>query len=504
MPPVTLTSPSEPLVANNSYMQAVPVSMNGQLPSYQEAKPLLPVPELPESSGLTEMYWRAWEIAWTNLTRPNSTNNLVSPYMKAVDRSVLSMWESGFVSLYGVYARRAFDFIGALDNFYAHQQDDGFIVREISTEDGRDLFCPFGPNSTGPNFLAWVEWRNYRATGDNGRLAKVFYPLMALHRWYRANRTWPTSMYWATGESSGLGNQPRVPDSQFHHRHWTWVDANMQAIIDCRVLEQIASQLEQPKLMQELADERASLIRLVNEHLWDEEASFYKDVDANGRFSGIKSIAAYWSLLDKSIVPAKRLDPFLRHLRETWAFKLNHRIPSQSADSEGYNPDTGNSFRGGVWPPLTYLVTRGLMNVGHSRLAHRIAINHLENMWEVYQHTDTFWENYAPEKAAPGAPSEKDFVGPSGISPITMLLENIIGIYADWPLRRVTWHRHLDTKADYGVRNYPFGPDGTFEIVGNKEQIVVTTDVPFTLNIQEDGFSMQTAVPAGTSEIDLT
>jgi hypothetical protein len=414
------------------------------------------------------------------------------------------MWESSFVSLYGIYARRAFNFIGALDNFYAHQHDDGFIAREIGLEDGQDLFCPFGPNSTGPNFLAWVEWRNYRATGDNGRLAKVFWPLMALHRWYRANRTWPSGMYWATGESSGMYNQPRVPDSQYHHRHWTWVDANMQAILDCRILEHIASQLEQLEVVQELADERVALIRLVNEHLWDEEAQFYKDVDANGRFSHIKSIGAYWALLDKDIVPPKRLEQILRHLRETWAFKLDHRLPSQSADSEGYNPETGHGFRGGVWPPLNYMVVNGLSNVEQPKLAHRIALNHLGNIWEVYQRTDTFWDNYAPEKPAPGDPAQSDFVGPSGISPISMLLENVIGIRADWPLRRVIWTRLLDTPSAYGVRHYPFGPDGKFDVVGDSEKVVVVTDVPFTLTIQDNGFSMQTAVPTGTSEIDLT
>jgi hypothetical protein len=278
----------------------------------------------------------------------------------------------------------------------------------------------------------------------------------------------------------------------------------MQAILDCRVLEQFASQLEQPELVHELADERAALIRLVNEHLWDEDAQFYKDVDGNGRYSQIKSISAYWSLLDKDIIPPKRLDSFLRHLRETWAFKLPHRLPSQSADSEGYNPDTGNSCRGGVWPPWNYVVIHGVNNVGQPKLAHRIAHNHLDNIWDVYQHTDTFWENYAPEKPEQGNPAQSDFVGPSGIAPITMLLEHVIGIRADWPLRRVTWNRMLETETAYGVRNYPFGPDGTFDMVGDGAQVVVTTDVPFTLNIQDNGFNIQTAVPAGTSEIDLT
>ncbi|PIE80036.1 MAG: glycoside hydrolase [Chloroflexi bacterium] len=504
MPAPNLKLLLEPLVEKNPFTTMAKSHGKGHIVSFQEAKKMLPEPVLSEHGGFVEMYWRAWEIAWANLRRPHNDNQFLSPYITAVNRPLVSLWESNFAALYGMYGRRAFNFMGALDNFYAHQQKDGFITKEISTENGADLFLAYTPNATAPNFTAWVEWRYYRATGDNGRLADVFWPLMAYHRWCRRNRTWPNGLYWATGESSNLYNQPRVPDSQYHHRHWTWVDANMQAILNCRVLEQFAIQLEQKELVQELADERAELIRMVNDCLWDEEASFYKDIDAMGRFSKVKSASAYWGLLDKDIIPGKRLAAFIRHLRESWAFKLNHCIPSLSADSEGYNSSTGHGYRGGVWPPLNYIVIIGLNNVGQTTLAHRIAVNHLENMWAVYQHTDTFWENYAPEAAQQGEPAEKDFVGPSGVSPISLLLENVIGVRADWPLRRVTWDRLLDSSQTYGVKNYPFGPDGTFDIVGDSKKVIVTTDVSFTLTIENHGFTIQTAVPSGTSEIDLT
>ncbi|MFO7681458.1 MAG: trehalase family glycosidase [Chloroflexota bacterium] len=504
MPHFEHLGPPDSAAAKNPFLKKSIPPFQNSLMGYQEAKALLPEPVLPQQGGLLEMYWRAWEMAWSNLHRASTANGLITPYARAVGRPVVSVWDSCFVALYGLYGRRAFDFIGALDNFYARQLADGFIGREYSTVDGEAVYYPYGPNATGPNFMAWVEWRHYRMTGDHARIEQVFWPLLALHRWYRANRTWPSGLYWATGVSSGMDNQPRVPDSQFHHRHWTWVDATMQAILNCRVLEQLALLLGEPELGQELADERAVLISLVNEHLWQEAAGFYQDVDANGRFSPIKSIGAYWALLDKDIVPEKRLEPFLRHLRENWAFNMNHRVPSQSADSEGYNPDSGNGWRGGVWPPLNYIVTRGLQNVGQDKLAHQIAVNHLQNMWEVYQHTDTIWDHYAPERPSAGEHARSDFVGPSGIAPITMLLEDVIGIRTDWPLRRVTWRRMLDCQESYGVRNYPFGPEGAFELVGDCGKVVVTTDTPLTLNIHDNGYSIQTAVPVGRTEIDMT
>ena len=100
----------------------------------------------------------------------------------------------------------------SLDNFYAKQHEDGAICREINTIDGTDCFSPFDPDGTGPNILAWAEWRHYRISGDENRLPEIFWPLLAYHRWVRANRSWPSGLYWATGLSSGMDNQPRVPE----------------------------------------------------------------------------------------------------------------------------------------------------------------------------------------------------------------------------------------------------------------------------------------------------
>ncbi|MBK8985935.1 MAG: glycoside hydrolase [Chloroflexi bacterium] len=501
MPHSKFSQPPHPLVDRNPFRQRM-YQPSSILP-FAEARLRLPEPVLPEQPGWVEMYWRAWEMAWSNLRRPKADSGFVANFM-ALPAESISLWDSAFAVQYGWYGRRAFDCMGSLSNFYARQHDDGCICREINTTTGKDFFYPFDPNGAGPNLLAWTEWRYFRATGDDGRLADVFYPLVAYHHWLRANRTWPNGLYWATGLSSGMDNQPRVPDSKYHHRHWSWIDATVQAIVNGRILEQMGALLELPDAVKDITEERVRLIQRVNDKLWNDETNFYLDVDANGRFSQVKSIGAYWALLDAGIIPDARLGPFIQHLREGWAFKVAHRIPSQSADSEGYNAGTGNAWRGGVWPPTNYMVLRGLRNVGQFALAHTIAANHLENVWDVYQHTDTFWENYAPEQAAPGEPARADFVGPSGLSPIAILLEDVIGLSVDWPLRRVTWDRRLETAALYGVRNYPLGQEGTLELLGDQTQVTVNTDVPFTLVIRDGSLNLQTAVPVGVTVIDLT
>lgn len=499
--PINPTAVS-PLVIQNLFRQR-PFSP-APIPPFTEARARLPIPVLPEHPGWVEMYWRAWELVWLNLRRPKGENRLVASYLDAASNGHALLWDSCFMAQFGCFGRRAFPFIAMLDNFYARQHEDGFICRSFDTLSGADCYYPFDPNGDGPNILAWTEWRYFRVTGDDGRLAQVFPVLLAYHRWRRAHRTWPNGMYWTTGLASAMDNQPRVPDSRTYHRHWTWLDANLQAILNCRVMEQIGILLEETAICHEFADERARLIRQVNERMWQEETSFYHDIDPNGRFSSTKSIAAYWSLLDKEVVPEDRLGPFVQQLRETWAFKVAHRIPSLSADSEAYNPGSGNGWRGGVWPATNYMTLRGLRYLGHDSLAHSIAINHLENVWETYQHTDTFWENYAPEQAAPGEPARPDFVGCAGLSPIAILLEDVIGLSVDWPLRRVIWDRRLATEAAYGVRNYPLGQDGLLTLLGDKEQVTVETDVSFTLTIRDGSMNLQTAVPIGQTTLDLT
>lgn len=237
--------------------------------------------------------------------------------------------------------------------------------------------------------------------------------------------------------------------------------------------------------------------------MWNEESRFYHDIDKHGQFSPVKSIGAYWILLDRTLIPKERLEPFVRHLRDKGVFKVAHRIPTMSADSEGYEPETGSYWRGGVWAPTNFMVLKGLRAVGQNMLAHEIACNHLRNVATVFQHTDTLWENYAPETAAPGDPSRPDFVGWTGLTPIAMLIEDIIGIWVDWPLRQVVWHRHLNTDRHYGVQNYPLGTTGTLNLIGDREKVVVTTDVPFTLTIRDASLNLKVPVSTGTMEISL-
>ncbi len=499
----TYQRPIEPLVERNLF-RVQPPNMTA-IPSFAEAKTNLPEPILPGYAEWVGMYWRSWEIAWSHLQQPTPANGFIAPYLGDVCGQHLFMWDSALKMQFALYGRRAFNVIETLDNFYAKQHDDGFICREISMETGQDYFYPFDPNSTGPNILAWAEWRYFRLTGDDSRIESIFWPLLAYHKWCRENRTWPNGLYWATGLSSGMDNQPRIPNGMYHHHHWSWVDATMQAALNCHMLAQMATMLEETDYAIALKNEHLQLVELINTHFWNADTEFYQDVSANGRFSQTKTIGAYWGLLDPNIIPSeKRQDKFIQHLREGWAFKTKHSIPSISADSPGYDEDTGRYWRGGVWPAMNFMVARGLRTVGQHKLVHNLAMNHLQNIHQVFLDTGTFWENYAPETAAPGDPAEKEFIGTTGLATIVLLLEDIIGVTVEWPHRRVYFDRRLDLEQACGLRNYPVGPEGTLDLFAEGEKLVISTDTPFTLIYRDNMQTLQTAVNIGATEIDLS
>jgi hypothetical protein len=105
---------------------------------FSEARDLLPVPILPDQPDWIELYWRAWEMTWSFLRRPSRASGLLSSYIDATYNNNIFMWDTAFMTQFGVYGRRAFPFIRSLDNFYAKQHEDGAICREINTVDGSD------------------------------------------------------------------------------------------------------------------------------------------------------------------------------------------------------------------------------------------------------------------------------------------------------------------------------------------------------------------------------
>lgn len=445
------------------------------LPDFESNKDKLPEPVWENHEKSIEAYYKAWEIAFSNIGKPTEENGFVSPYIDAAFSNDIFMWDSCFMLMFGKYGDSVFSFQRTLDDFYCKQEKDGFISRQIAEDDGRPKFHRHDPVSTGPEILAWCEWQYYKNYGDKERLRDVYYPLLCYHRWMKSYRRWKDGSYWSSGWGCGMDNMPRHDmrpvacneDWQietFHHSFMSWIDANCQAVLSCNELLKMANELGIKDGVKELEKEVEFLTKFINEKMWNDEDKFYYDLMSDGEHLKVKSVAGYWTMLAK-VVPDNRIDDFTAHLENENEFKRRHRVNTLSADHIDYNPE-GGYWNGSVWAPTNYMIIRGLTEYGKHDLAYDIALNHYECMLEVYEKTGTFWENYAPDSVNRGNSSSGDFVGWSGIIPITVFIEYVLGIQIEAEKKEIVWRVHSLDK--HGIKKIPVGRNITADLICEK------------------------------------
>ena len=252
-----------------------------------------------------------------------------------------------------------------------------------------------------------------------------------------------------------MDNQPRLEQGYhvaFSHGHMIWVDACIQQVLSAKILLRIADIIgSDDEELSIIKTEIKSLTSVINEKLWSEEDAFYYDLWKNDEHNKVKSVGAYWALL-ADIIPKERLDRFVAHLDDPRDFNRPCRVPTLSADHPEYDKD-GGYWRGSIWAPTNYMVLKGLEKNGYETLLYDIARNCLDNVIVTYKKDATLYENYAPESSDKGNDSKKDFVGWSGLFPISILFEYVFGIRPYARERKIVWNVRL--LENHGVIRYP-------------------------------------------------
>ena len=468
-----------------------------KLPKFEEERDNLPKPVWDGHDDAIACYYKAWELAFGNLRQPALTSGFVSNYIDTAFNGELFMWDSVFILMFGRYGSRSFNFQGTLDNFYSHQYNDGYICREMEQATCKEAFTRFDPSATGPDVMAWSEWEYYLNFGDTERLARVFPCLMAYHEWMREFHTWRDGTYWSSGLGCGMDNLPRLqPGYDVNtHGHMIWVDACLQELLSCRILTEMAKVLGREADTVGLKEEREMLLKTVNEKLWDDETAFYYDLWRNDEWNHVKHLGAYWALLAEA-VPEENADRFIAHLTNENEFATPVMLPALSADHPSFSPD-GGYWCGGVWAPTNYMVLKGLDVYGRYDLSYKIGRNYLDAVVSVFNDTGTVFENYAPTPDENGKPRKgnvaaSDFVGWTGIAPISVLFEYVFGLKPDAANNTIRWN--IDLLDRFGVENYPFGADATLSLtceargrLSEEPKVEIKSDRPVTVEIFWDG-----------------
>jgi len=498
------------------------------LPIFSSSKSLLPEPILENNPEWIKLYWATWDFAFQHLRKPLPGSTFVSNWLdEAFDEVVTAQWDLIFCSVYGRYAHSVFPAINSLDNLYINQHTDGMICRILTEATGDDHFWGLGIENcraVNPPLYAWAEINSYKITSDKNRLAKAFPAIEKYFEWVEINRKGtdtPHKLYWSNGQASGMDNTPRDNgrpepgdgwDSHSAKDHMGWVDLSCQLVIESKNIAAICDVLGYRSKATYYRNKADEIGKRINKWMWNEQDGLYYDVDVKGKQTNWKTVACFWPML-AGITDAGKEAKLIANLNDTSSFCRAISIPALAADQKFYDP-SGHYWEGGVWAPTNYAVIKGLDQTGHHDVARQIAEKYIAGMSEVYQRTNTVWELYSPDKIkgqykqgsySNGLDCGKEYVGWSGLGPIAMLIEDVIGLETDAPNNTVTWEL---TRMDmHGIKNLRFGNVTTSilaqsRISKNNVKINVESNTNFNLKVNFQGKSFLYHVKIGSNSFD--
>lgn len=439
-------------------------------------KQYLPEPILENNHEWIELYYAAWEMAWNKIARGNEKNGFVKYYMDEGFNELIYQWDTNFMAAFGIYANDLFPAIQSLDNFYNKQRDDGYIQRVYWESSGKIANEPTEDEPmVNPPLFAWIELKNYKLTGDKERLEKILPILIKYYSWIEKNMRskWGNGLYYNTPLGSGMDNTPREDVNK-----GGYIDMSAQQALAAKCISEIAGIINKDLIQKTFYDKYEGLKLIINYNCWNDETGFYFDFKQDGSLSSTKHIGAFWTLISQ-IADENKFHELKKHLTNPAEFWRPHLVPTLSYDDPHYDV-TGHYWRGSVWAPTNYMLIKGLEKYGDYLTSYQIAENHLKNMSYVYyffkpeedkiafeeRYADdykTIWECYSAEFLTPATRwddtfySRQDFVGWSGLGPIAMLIENIIGINIDVSNNEIIWRINRTDK--HGIKNLNFGKE---------------------------------------------
>ena len=463
----------------------------------------LPEPVLSSSPELVELYYAAWNMAWQKIASGTQENGFSEKYMDEGFNEYIYQWDLCFIASFGVYGRNVFPVMPSLDNFYNKQRVDGYIQRVYSEINGEIASEPtMDEPMVNPPLFAWVEWRYYEISGDDSRLKKVLPVLVNYFNWIEKNcRTEKgKGLYYTSALGSGMDNTPRKNVDKA-----AWIDFSSQQALAALYIQKIAKQVADSQIEKEFGNHYECIKELVNELLWNNETGFYFDLTEQNTLSPTIHIGAFWTLLS-GIIPNQKLNVLLAHLKNPDEFWRKHLIPTLAANQPEYDSN-GHYWLGGVWAPTNYMVIQGLKKYDQNSLADSIAFNHLQNVANIYynftpekekiafeerydDNYKTIWECYSPDYERPATRwdntfyARQDFVGWSGLAPISLLIENVLGFEILGNKNLICWNLKRNDK--FGIKNIQLQDqkvDLICEPADDKQKITIKCQKPFELEL---------------------
>lgn len=465
---------------------------------YEYDKEKLPEPILKGREDFISLYYRAWELAFLNVDY-NIKDNW-KPFLTCMPGvNKIWQWDSCLMTFITNYSNGTIDAFNNIDILYSlRRESDGYMSMAYDLNSKEPAFG----ERINPPIMAWCEWEHYLVSGDNSRFSKVLPALEGFYNFIEKNRRRVQGLYWFEDPgSSGMDNSPRggytsegLKGSDVCH-----VDLACQQAMSAKYISLMYGEIKNIKKKNIYEREHKRILKLINKFHWSDKTGFYYDFFSRSeakskvKLIGNKTSAAFWTLLAGAATKEKK-KRLLEHIFNPEEFYTTVPFASLSKDDINYNK-FGGYWLGGVWAPTNFAVIKGLTETGDENLAKEASLRYLEAICSVEKNKKygSIWEAYAPEDLMPALCEEgeicrKDFVGWSGIAPITMLIENIIGIRFNANTNTVSFN----VSQESGLKNMNFC-GGKISIVCTKygeiegeTHIEIQTQRPFTLNIKKE------------------
>lgn len=469
------------------------------LPTFEESRAALPVPVIESEPGWVKMYWFCWKEAFKKLKTPEPNSPFTSSFIDEAFAPQIFQWDTHFMIMFWKYAHHIFSSIKSHDNFYVCQEENGYICREIREADGKNYYFMGKENTINPPLFAWVEYEYFKMTGDNSRFDEVIQVLEKYMDWIGKNRRIESKhdLYWQTNLGSGMDNSPRSGSG--------WVDISAQMILSYKYMSEMARDINKNGKADEFQQKAEEVEERINKWMWNGNDGLYYDLADDGSQIKVKTAACFWPVLSMS-ASDEMTAKLVENLRDSSTFWRKVPFATLAANHEAYDPIDGY-WLGSVWAPTNYMIIKGLENYGYNDFAYKASVRYLKGMDAVFKQTGTVWENYNPDEYVKSEYAKPDFVGWTGLGPISLLIESIIGIKADAENNLITWN--INRTDRHGVEKLRMGETEISLIAEPRESkdddlyVNIETSKDVNIRIFLNGVEREFQFEKGKSKIEV-
>jgi len=346
-----------------------------------------------------------------------------------------------YSSFFLVYSNRIYQATPSLDLFYERQEPNGAIRAAYDINTGQPVVDRDNAECLGIPLFAWAEYNIYHKSANKKRVKDVLAVLDKYTAWIDRTFRRSNGLYRVPLAVTGISNSPR--EGAYYS-----LDFNAMMAINALYLSAMADILNDKDSSFQYKKQYFALKTRINALMWDPEDGFYHDIDKNEKRLPVKTIAGYWPLLAE-IPNDEKAEKIIAKLSDPNYFGAPHPFPTLSLSDKDFD-ESGQGYRGSVYPHLTFMVIKGLERYQRWDLARECAIRHLYFMLDSMSpdgnhHRGNLWEAYLPTKEGPARWEDKpefpraQYLSYDALSTICLTIENIVGLFISLPRKTVDW-----------------------------------------------------------------